>query len=77
LNEGPRSPSWRRLGAAGYVDHGSPSWPTFPAVEPVKRIDALLVTGSESVLHHGSPGVTEELLGRASDHRPVLAVLDL
>jgi endonuclease/exonuclease/phosphatase (EEP) superfamily protein YafD len=29
------------------------------------------------VHHHGDPGVAEELLARASDHRPVLAVLDV
>jgi hypothetical protein len=29
------------------------------------------------VPHHGDPGVPEELLAAASDHRPVLAVLDL
>jgi endonuclease/exonuclease/phosphatase family metal-dependent hydrolase len=77
LNETPGGPSWRRLRESGYVDHGSGSWPTFRAVHPAKRIDALLVKGSASVLHHGDPRVDEELLGLASDHRPVLTVLDL
>lgn len=77
LNEKPGGPSWQRLRAAGYLDHGSRSWLTFPADEPVKRIDALVVRGSARVLHHGDPGVDEELQARASDHRGVLAVLDL
>lgn len=77
LNESPRGPSWQRLRAAGYVDHGSRQWPTFPAAEPVKRIDALLVRGAVRVTHHGDPGFDEGLQIRASDHRPVLAVLDI
>jgi endonuclease/exonuclease/phosphatase family metal-dependent hydrolase len=77
LNEGPGGPSWRRLRAAGFEDQGSSSWPTFPAGEPAKRIDALLVRGAAGVIRHGDPGVDERLQARASDHRPVLAVLEL
>jgi endonuclease/exonuclease/phosphatase family metal-dependent hydrolase len=77
LNERPGGPSWRRLRKAGYVDHGSGDWLTFPATEPTKRIDALLVRGAARLLHHGDPGVDEELQARASDHRGVLAVLDV
>jgi endonuclease/exonuclease/phosphatase family metal-dependent hydrolase len=77
LNEGPRGPSWRRLQAAGYVDHGSDDWLTFPADVPTKRIDALVTRGAARVRHHGDPGVDAQVLARASDHRPVLAVLDL
>lgn len=77
LNEKPGGPSWRRLRQAGYVDHGSKDWPTYPADAPVKRIDALLVRGATPVLHHGDPGIEEELQAQASDHRAVLAVLDL
>lgn len=77
LNEGPAGSSWRRLREAGFVDHGSRDWLTFPAAEPGKRIDALLVRGEATVLHHGGPGVGEDLLARASDHRPVVAVLDV
>lgn len=77
LNEKPGGPSWRRLRQAGYVDHGTQEWLTFPADEPVKRIDALLVRGTVPVLRHGDPGVPEELQRTASDHRAVLAVLDL
>lgn len=77
LNEKPGGPSWQRLRKAGYVDHGSADWLTFPADQPVKRIDALLVRGTPAVLHHGDPGVGEPLQREASDHRAVLAVLDL
>jgi endonuclease/exonuclease/phosphatase family metal-dependent hydrolase len=77
LNEGPGGPSWRRLRSAGFLDHGSKDWPTFPADEPVKRIDALLVRGAAGVRRHGDPGVDPRIQARASDHRPVLAVLDL
>jgi endonuclease/exonuclease/phosphatase family metal-dependent hydrolase len=77
LNEKPGGPSWRRLREAGYADHGSKAWPTFPADAPVKRIDALLVRGGAPVSHHGDPGVDDALQARASDHRAVLAVLDI
>ena len=77
LNERPGGPCWVRLRDAGFVDHGTNAWPTFPAVAPRKRIDALLVRGEAEVLHHGDPGVDEGLQALASDHRPVLAVLQL
>ncbi len=77
LNEPPSGPSWERLRAAGFVDHGSRDWLTFPADEPEKRIDALLVRGQVDVLEHGDPGVSAARLAEASDHRPVLATLDL
>lgn len=77
LNEEPDGPSWKRLENAGYVDPGSDEWLTFPAAHPTKRIDALLVRGAVEVEHHGDPGVPEDLQAAASDHRPVLAVLDV
>ncbi len=77
LNEPPAGPCWRRFREAGFIDHGSDSWPTFPARRPVKRIDAVLVRGVTEVRRHGDPGVAEKLHARASDHRAVLAVLEL
>ena len=68
LNEAPDGPAWQALRAAGFVDHGSANWLTFPADEPHKRIDALLVRGGVRVLTHGDPGVPEELL--AAGERP-------
>ncbi len=78
LNEPPGGPCWELLRQAGFVDHGDGSWKTFPATVPARRIDALLVRGSSvRVDAHGDPGVSPALLETASDHRPVLAVLDL
>jgi endonuclease/exonuclease/phosphatase family metal-dependent hydrolase len=77
LNEVPTGPSWERLRAAGFVDHGSAAWRTFPASAPDRRIDALLLRGAATVTHHGDPGVDPALLAAASDHRPVLAEIDL
>lgn len=77
LNEPPSGQAWTRLRDARFVDHGSDDWPTFPAHAPTSRIDALLVRGGAAVPHHGDPGVPPDLLAAASDHRPVLAVLDL
>jgi endonuclease/exonuclease/phosphatase family metal-dependent hydrolase len=77
LNEPPDGPSWRRLGDAGFVDHGDDGWPTFPASAPVARIDALLVRGDVAVLRHGDPGVPRGLLAQASDHVPVLATVEV
>ena len=76
LNETPDGPSWAALRRAGFVDHGGSGWRTFPSDDPDRRIDALLVRGA-AVLHHGDPGVDPALLAAASDHRPVLAVLEL
>ncbi|MGZ4436323.1 MAG: endonuclease/exonuclease/phosphatase family protein [Nocardioidaceae bacterium] len=77
LNERPDGPSWRRLARAGYADHGGADGPTFPADQPRKRIDALLVRGEARVLRHGAPDLPERLLATASDHRPLVAELDL
>lgn len=75
LNETSDGPVWQRLARAGYVDHGSRRDKTYPADEPVKRIDALLVRGSADVLEHGVPDLDPELLAKASDHLPVVATL--
>jgi endonuclease/exonuclease/phosphatase family metal-dependent hydrolase len=77
LNEPPDGPSWTLLRRAGFTDHGTDRWPTFPADAPERRIDALLVRGRAQVLRHGDPGIDAALLAAASDHRPVLAELEL
>ena len=77
LNERPNGPSWARFRQAGFADHGTGHWRTFPVEEPGRRIDALLVRGPVRVLHHGDPGVPEGLQVAASDHRAVLAVLTI
>ena len=77
LNERPTGPCWARLREAGYLDSGTNDWLTFPAHQPRKRIDAVLLRGNAQVLHHGDPGIEETVQERASDHRAVLAVLAL
>ena len=77
LNERPDGPSWAALREAGFEDHGSRNWLTFPAAWPERRIDALLVRGAVTVLHHGDPGLPVPLVAAASDHLPVLAVVEL
>jgi endonuclease/exonuclease/phosphatase family metal-dependent hydrolase len=77
LNEPPDGPAWALLRKAGFRDHGSAAWRTFPSDEPRRRIDALLVRGNATVVRHGDPGVDPALLAAASDHRPVLAELEL
>jgi endonuclease/exonuclease/phosphatase family metal-dependent hydrolase len=77
LNEPPDGPAWALLRKAGFLDHGSAAWRTFPSDEPKRRIDALLVRGAATVIRHGDPGVDPALLAAASDHRPVLAELEL
>jgi endonuclease/exonuclease/phosphatase family metal-dependent hydrolase len=77
LNEPPSGPAWALLREAGFRDHGSKAWRTFPSAHPERRIDALLVRGDATVVRHGPPGVDAALLAAASDHRPVFAELDL
>lgn len=75
LNSGAGSEVWRALHDAGLRDPGPASGPTFPAWEPVKRIDALLVSADVRVVDYRV--VNARGVERASDHRPVFAVLDV
>lgn len=79
LNEEPTGPSWRAFAEAGYADVRGKDEPTFPAEQPVKRIDAILPSTGLEVLEYGVPdAVTLRAdLRRASDHLPVLARLRL
>lgn len=81
LNEHPGGPSWTALGAAGLRDAGAePGTPTFPARAPRARIDAVFVpTHRVKVSDCGVPDDPElrDGLARATDHLPVLAVLEL
>lgn len=77
LNETPDGPVWQKFAQAGYVDHGSRRDLTYPAGEPVKRIDALLIRRSADVISHGVPDLDRKLMGAASDHLPVVAALRL
>ena len=75
LNEPPGAPAWAALHAGGLRDLGPGSGHTFPARSPRKRIDAVLGSARVEVVEYrvvDAPGVE-----RASDHRPVLAVLQV
>jgi endonuclease/exonuclease/phosphatase family metal-dependent hydrolase len=77
LNEPPDGPSWRAL-ADVVRDPGANSAPTFTARHPRRRIDAVLAAPEVEVLDYGwPPGVSEEDVLLASDHRPVLATIRL
>jgi len=75
LNEPAGRPAWAVLHDGGLRDLGPESGPTFPAAAPRKRIDAVLGSPGVEVLDYrvlDQPGVE-----RASDHRPVLAVVQV
>jgi endonuclease/exonuclease/phosphatase family metal-dependent hydrolase len=74
----------RRFGAAGFVDafrrlHPAESGATVPASAPIVRLDYVLVGSSvlPSVVQCQIPAIDPRLLAMASDHRPLLAVLDV
>ncbi|MFC9331112.1 endonuclease/exonuclease/phosphatase family protein [Kitasatospora sp. NPDC057015] len=84
FNEHPDGPGWRLL--AGRLQDAHPTAPwggTFTSVpdNPYQRIDAVFATPGVRVLAcgvpHGLPGVTEADLRAATDHLPVLAVLEI
>jgi endonuclease/exonuclease/phosphatase family metal-dependent hydrolase len=75
LNEEPPAPAWDVLGAGGLADLDPECASTYPATRPVKRIDGILATdGVEVVEHRVLDGAA---VARASDHRPLLAVIRL
>lgn len=69
VNDVAGSPAWEALGA-GLVDVGGGLGATFPARNPRRRIDALLVDPRLSVA-----AAWVEPTGRVSDHLPVVADL--
>ncbi|MPZ96096.1 MAG: hypothetical protein GEU96_14585 [Propionibacteriales bacterium] len=76
LSEEPGGPGWHQLAEAGFIDTASGDALTYPSTVPAKRIDALLVRGSDvEVLDHRIPPVPQELLATASDHLPVTATI--
>jgi endonuclease/exonuclease/phosphatase family metal-dependent hydrolase len=78
INEEPDGPAWRAL-AATYPDafEVAPNGGefTYSATEPVKRIDGIFVDATIRVRSCGVPDVPG--IERASDHRPVLAIVEL
>jgi endonuclease/exonuclease/phosphatase family metal-dependent hydrolase len=76
VNETPGSPAWMTL--AGRLQDAYAVAPTGPgetisAARPNRRIDAVFVDHRLRVISCGVPDLPE--LARASDHRPVLAVV--
>ena len=69
VNEQAGEPAWQVL-AAGLLDVGADLGPTFPARQPRRRIDALLV---DPRLHVAAAEVATT--GRVSDHLPLLVDL--
>ena len=78
INETPDGPAWQAL-AQRYCDAYAvaPTWGeyTYSAMNPVRRIDGIFVDPAITVVSCGVPDVPG--IERASDHRPVLAVLRL
>jgi endonuclease/exonuclease/phosphatase family metal-dependent hydrolase len=78
INETAEGVVWRELAARfqdGYVAAPKGDGLTFSTIDPRRRIDAVFADRSLTVLSCGVPVV--EGLEQASDHRPVLAVLNL
>lgn len=84
FNEHPDGPGWQLL--ASRLQDGYPTAPwggeyTSVPERPYQRIDGVFATPGITVLScgvpHGLPGVTEADLRAATDHLPVLAVLEL
>ena len=75
INETPGMPTWRAI-AAEFTDAGAPdNAPTFSARNPRRRIDGVFVRGPANVQSHWVvDGPDVEV---ASDHRPVVADLDV
>jgi endonuclease/exonuclease/phosphatase family metal-dependent hydrolase len=74
LNETPGGPSWRAL-ADLVADPAPGAPPTFPARRPNRRLDAVLVSPGVAVHEYAAWQPDDALVRRASDHRPVLAVV--
>jgi endonuclease/exonuclease/phosphatase family metal-dependent hydrolase len=75
LNEQPLAAAWQAFHAGGLGDLDPDCGPTFPAAAPRKRIDGILATDGVRVLEHHV--VDGKAVARASDHRPLLAVLSV
>jgi endonuclease/exonuclease/phosphatase family metal-dependent hydrolase len=75
LNEEPPAPAWDALRLGGLADLVPQCAPTYPATRPVKRIDGILATDGVEVVEHRV--LNGAAVARASDHRPVFAVIRL
>lgn len=74
FNEPPGAPSWQVFGDL-VADHRPDAAATFPTRAPDRRIDAVLIGAGLDLIDYGDGGADPDLVRRASDHLPVLAVL--
>ncbi len=74
FNEPAGAPCWRVFAALA-ADRRPDAGPTFPARSPSRRIDAVLLGDGLELVDYGDGGLDPDLVRRASDHVPVLAVL--
>lgn len=78
FNEPPSGDCWRALAEAGYADPGKTNGEhTFPARAPRTRIDAVLASAGIEVKEYGVLEHDRHDLEQATDHLPVIAVLDV
>lgn len=80
VNERRGGPVWRLADQVGLIDqHGDPgrARPTFPAAAPEHRIDVVWATSQVRAdpVDLAGLGLPPELIGRASDHVPVVVEL--
>ena len=75
LNEIPGHAAWKHLDDEGLRDLAPRSGPTFPAVQPTKRIDGAFATHGVEVVLHGVVDLPS--VDRASDHRPLLVTIEV
>lgn len=76
LNEEPGSPAWAVLADLA-VDPQPGAGPTFPARDPRRRIDAVLVSPALTLLRYGDGGTNPADVPRGSDHWPVVADIEV
>jgi len=76
LNEPPGAPAWRAWAPVA-TDPWPDAGPTYPAGDPVHRLDAVLVGPGVRATPVADGWCHEDDVRRASDHRPVLARLTL
>jgi endonuclease/exonuclease/phosphatase family metal-dependent hydrolase len=76
LNEPAGGPSWQALSAL-VRDPAPDAPPTFPVRDPRRRIDAVLTSRDIRTLEYAAWQPDPADLAHATDHVPVLSVLDL
>jgi endonuclease/exonuclease/phosphatase family metal-dependent hydrolase len=76
LNEPPQGPAWQAFGAV-VTDPAPGAEPTFSAIRPRRRIDAVLTSPGIETLEYGQWRPDRRDTELASDHLPVLSLIRL